>query len=94
MYIAWPDMQVVPIPTLVQGIRWINHKLEGGEKVEIGCIGGHGRTGTMAAALLINQGMSAKKAIKKVRKTYCGKAIETKAQETMLKEYAQWLTSR
>lgn len=94
MYIAWPDMNVVPIPTLVQGIRWINHKLEGGEKVEIGCIGGHGRTGTMAAALLINQGMSAKKAIKKVRKTYCGKAIETKAQETMLKEYAQWLTSR
>ena len=52
-------------------------------KILVHCLGGTGRTGTMAAAYWIKKGLSAKKAIAKVRKSRVG-AIENPEQEEAL----------
>lgn len=54
-----------------------------GKTVEVGCMGGHGRTGTILGcfAILSNPEMSAKAAIAHVRKVHCDEAIETNEQE-------------
>lgn len=57
------------------------NKAKEGYWVEIGCIGGHGRTGTVLAAMCVLGGMKPKKAIKYVRDAYCSHAIETDEQE-------------
>lgn len=57
-----------------------------GEKVEVSCIGGHGRTGTALAIMCVLGGMHYDDAILHVREAYCKKAIETEDQEW----YVQW----
>lgn len=69
------DMQM-----LANGTRWLLKKIESGAVVEIGCIGGHGRTGTMLACLLVAQGMPAKDAVAMVRRKHCDLAIENMGQ--------------
>lgn len=45
-------------------------------------MGGHGRTGTAIATLMVlTKRMTGKAAIKKVKKMYCDKAIETLSQQ-------------
>lgn len=51
------------------------------------CVGGHGRTGTMLASLLIEDGVAAVDAIDHVRKNHCQSAVENKDQE----DYLYWL---
>jgi protein-tyrosine phosphatase len=60
-------------------------------KVLVRCQGGTGRTGTMAAAYWIKKGLSASKAIEKVRKSRPG-AIEMPEQEESLFELEAELT--
>ncbi len=54
-----------------------------GAFVEVGCIGAHGRTGTVLAcmALLADPELSSTEAIAFVRTAYCKHAIETREQE-------------
>lgn len=52
-----------------------------GSNVEIGCMGGHGRTGAMLAVIAVCDGMKAEESVEWVRKTYCNHAIETIDQE-------------
>ena len=56
-------------------------RAEQGFWVEVGCIGGHGRTGAALACLAVLDGMSAAEAIDFVRDVYCVEAIETDEQE-------------
>ncbi|MGC3965151.1 MAG: cyclin-dependent kinase inhibitor 3 family protein [Rhodocyclaceae bacterium] len=58
--------------------------LGAGGAVLIHCLGGRGRTGTVAARLLIESGMDAEEAIRKVREAREG-AIETREQEIYLR---------
>jgi len=57
-------------------IDWLHAKLLLGDKIHVGCIGGHGRTGLVLAAL-VKQLTGQKRAIQYVRKHYCKKAVET-----------------
>jgi hypothetical protein len=86
LYVRWPDMGILRVDTLDFVVRWI---LAGAGKrnVEIGCIGGHGRTGTCAAALLVKEGATAVEAIAQVHEKYCQKAVESQAQEWLLEDY-------
>ncbi|MBD5538460.1 MAG: phosphatase [Desulfovibrio sp.] len=63
--------------------------LERGEKIFIHCRGGLGRTGTLAARLLIGLGLAPVAAIRQVRAARPG-AIETAEQEEYLRHKA-WL---
>jgi len=64
-------------------VDWTKQQLKIGAKVHVGCIGGHGRTGTFLAALVSLYGE--KDAIRYVRKHYCPKAIECKIQVEFLR---------
>lgn len=58
----------------------IRMNLSGGGKVVIHCRGGLGRTGLVAARLLVEEGCDAREAIERIRQARAG-AIETQAQE-------------
>jgi len=63
-------------------VTWTKSQIEAGAKVHVGCIGGHGRTGTFLSALVSLYGE--KDAICYVRKHYCHKAVECKVQVEFL----------
>lgn len=64
-----------------------------GKQVEIGCKGGHGRTGTAIAAMRILLGETADVAKKWVWRNYCWSAIETQSQETFLDRVESYVES-
>lgn len=68
-----------------QMIAWVAKRLDFGAKVHIGCLGGHGRTGLVLAALVAHMGVS-DDAIAYVRKHYCKRAVESKEQIKFLIE--------
>ena len=54
--------------------------------VAVHCAAGKGRTGTVLAAYLVTQGMTAGEAIRKVRELRPG-SVETYEQEQMIREW-------
>ncbi len=60
--------------------------LESGGRILVHCKGGLGRAGTVAAKMLIENGISAKDAIAQIRRARSSNAIETHAQEQYLME--------
>jgi len=66
-------------------VEWLVEQVFDGKKVHVGCIGGHGRTGTVLAAMVSLCGTI--DAIGYVREHYCEKAVESKEQVDFLVEY-------
>ncbi len=58
-----------------------------GQRVEIGCYGGHGRTGTALACLAILCGQAPGEAVGWVRAGYCERAVETDEQEAFVRNF-------
>lgn len=82
----WPDFGVPDDPSdAVTALHDLHRRSVAGERVEIGCLGGHGRTGTALALLtrLVTE-MPADEAIGWVRQHYCSQAIETADQEALV----------
>jgi hypothetical protein len=78
----WPDFGVPddPAPVLA-ALRGLLARAEAGEHVELGCLGGHGRTGTALAAMAVLSGVPPDEAVAWVREHYCDRAVETPDQE-------------
>jgi hypothetical protein len=67
-------------------INWLAEQLKSGKKIHVGCIGGHGRTGMVLAALVkVVDGIE--DAITFVREHYCHKVVESKAQVDFLQQH-------
>lgn len=66
----------------VRMIDWLVERVRDGRKVHVGCIGGHGRTGMVLAALASRFGHD--RPIAYVRENYCAKAVETGEQVEFL----------
>lgn len=64
-------------------LNYLEENIRAGKKVHIGCIGGHGRTGTVLAALYY-QMTGSDQAVAYVRKNYCQKAVESEEQVQFL----------
>lgn len=93
VFIDWADMDVVDFEVLCKTVDYAIMHLKRNKKVEIGCFGGHGRTGTFLACIMAKvEGLSGQDAINKVRETYCHSAIETKRQEDLIKRYAEYIS--
>lgn len=60
-------------------VTYLCNQLRKGKIIHIGCIGGHGRTGMLIAAIASEMGIS-KDPIQWVRDNYCLKAVESKSQ--------------
>ena len=81
-HLDWPDFGVPGDPVLVvAALEPLLHRARAGQRVEIGCYGGHGRTGTALACLAILCGQAPDEAVSWVRSTYCERAVETDEQE-------------
>jgi len=91
LFIDWPDMGVVTLDVLEPCIEWAKEKINAGKRVEIACVGGHGRTGTYTIALMIGMGMDAFEAYSLLRDKYCDKAVESRAQGELLIRWAKYL---
>jgi protein-tyrosine phosphatase len=81
----WPDFGVpddaAPVDT---ALRALLDRARAGERVEIGCLGAHGRTGTALAGLAVLSGQPASEAVGWVRDNYCERAVETAEQEAFV----------
>jgi hypothetical protein len=84
-YIDWPDFGVPPDAEAVVGpLTTVLERARSGQDVEVGCIGGHGRTGTALACLAVLTGYPATDAVAWVRSAYCASAVETPGQEAFV----------
>ena len=91
-YIDWRDYGL-PTTWVGAGKTIIDafEKAREGLWVEVGCIGGHGRTGTALAAMAVLAGVPADEAVEWVQENYCKEAVETAQQEWWVEWFAGWL---
>lgn len=83
--IAWPDFGTIHPGQLAALTDQVVDYLRAGKSVEIGCLGGHGRTGTVLAAILGRaESLEADAAIAAARERYCRHAVETAAQAQLV----------
>lgn len=84
--IRWPDFWV---PTdradAVDALREAHGRARAGERVEVACGGGIGRTGTALAALAILDGLDPGEAVAWIRGAYHRRAVETPWQRRWLR---------
>lgn len=84
-HIDWPDFGVPPDSAAVAStLRSLLERARGGERLELGCLGGHGRTGTALACLAVQCGLPPSDAVTWVRANYCSKAVESGQQEAFV----------
>lgn len=89
----WKDMDPPP-RVAFDYAKWAHERItEHAETIQVGCIGGHGRTGTFAAMVMIVSDMnrSAMDAIDWVHDKYCVDAIESARQEDAIFEFWDWV---
>jgi hypothetical protein len=85
-HVDWPDFGVPEDAAAIRAaLSSTLDKARAGERVEIGCLGGHGRTGTALACLAVLTGIPAADAVRWVRDNYCSKAVETPDQEAFVR---------
>lgn len=85
--IDWPDFGLPASRETAAGqIMAAFERAKSGERGEIGCIGGLGRTGTVLACMAILSGVPADQAVEWVRTHYDPHAVETCEQE----EWVLW----
>lgn len=84
-HINWPDFGLpADRDAVLKSLMTLVHRARAGERVEVGCLGGHGRTGTALACLAVMTGHPADDAVKWVRANYCPDAVETSEQEAFV----------
>jgi hypothetical protein len=97
--IAWPDFGIPKVyDTACEQIKDAYYLAKGGADVEIGCIGGHGRTGTILACMYVYASndmknpkiLTAKEAVDKVHKDYCEEAVESASQEWFIEYFSNY----
>jgi protein-tyrosine phosphatase len=75
------DQRVCSQAEMRETVQWISGNLAQGASIMVHCVGGLGRSGTVAASYLKSQGLDTDAAIAEVRRARSPRAIETKLQE-------------
>jgi hypothetical protein len=87
-HVDWPDFGLPADPApFAAALRDVHRRAQAGERVEVGCLGGHGRTGTALACLAVLAGLPADEAVAWVRANYCPQAVETEEQEAFVRGF-------
>lgn len=79
-WVDWPDFALPSDPAAMLAAMEEAWRRSAAERVEVGCMGGRGRTGTALACLAILDGVPAADAVCYVRKHYSPDAVETREQ--------------
>eukprot|EP00605_Chrysophyceae_sp_TOSAG23-4_P002023 GSChrysophyteH1.ASY1.ANO1.2238.1 assembled CDS len=88
---SWPDMQVPSIAMLSDIVQVANHEINAGGRIAVHCHAGLGRTGVVAAAVLLQSFLTSDQAIQIVRSRRRG-TVQNQKQVTIVKEFEQHLT--
>jgi len=87
--VAWPDFGLPDEPEVAaRQIAAAFRRAQDGELVEVGCLGGSGRTGTVLACMAVLAGVPAQEAVPWVRGAYRREAVETAEQEAWVQWFA------
>ena len=93
--VAWPDFGLPEEPE-VAARQMVDAfgRAQRGELVEVGCLGGSGRTGTVLACMAILAGVAPGEAVEWVREAYRPEAVETAEQEAWVEWFGRWAEPR
>ena len=90
--IDWPDFGVPEDgPAAARQILSAFNAARSGLNLEVGCLGGLGRTGTALACMAILAGVATTDAVSWVRTEYDIRAVETPGQEAWVVWFGGWL---
>ena len=87
-WLDWPDFQV-PRDTVaaVESIRDLHERAGSGQRVEVACGGGVGRTGTVIACLAVLAGVDPGEAVSWARTHHDRRAVETPWQRRWVQRF-------
>jgi hypothetical protein len=89
-HLDWPDFGVPSAVAAADAlIEAAFARARNGERVEVACVGGHGRTGTVLACIAVLAGIPASEAVRWVREHYCERALQEPAQEYWMQRFAE-----
>ena len=89
--VTWPDLGLPDEPEVAaRQMAAAFGRAQDGELVEVGCLGGSGRTGTVLACMAVLAGVPGDEAVAWVRGAYRAQAVETPEQEA----WVLWFASR
>jgi len=87
-WIDWPDFGLPADSDLAAGhIRALHGRAMAGQRVEVACGGGVGRTGTVIACLAVLAGVPADEAVGWARANYRERAVETPWQRSWVRRF-------
>jgi hypothetical protein len=88
-HVDWPDFGLpTDVPALRTQLENLLSRARAGQRVELGCLGAHGRTGTALACAAVLVGIAPDEAVGWVRSSYCEKAVETSEQAKFVSTFA------
>jgi atypical dual specificity phosphatase len=88
IHLPVPDFTAPSPEQLRRGVAAVTTSVARGERVAVHCGAGLGRTGTLLACYLVQQGHSTDGAISRVRAARPG-SVETRSQETAVRDFAR-----
>ncbi len=87
--LRWPDFWIpLDRADALDALREVRRRAAAGERVEVACRGGVGRTGTALAALAVLDGLAPRDAVAWARRDYHPRAVETPWQRRWLRRVA------
>ena len=89
-WIDWPDFRTPRDPRAASAsIVGAYRQARAGQRVEVACGGGTGRTGTVLACMAVLAGHPADDAVAWIRRTYRRHAVETPGQRRWIRWFAE-----
>ncbi|GAB2592218.1 protein-tyrosine-phosphatase [Paractinoplanes abujensis] len=88
-WIRWPDFRLPADPSYAGKVLAEVWERAAGERVEIACGGGRGRTGTALACVAVIDGVPAEEAVAYVREHYHPRAVETPWQRKFVRSFTR-----
>lgn len=88
-WVRWPDFRLPADRTAARDLLTGAWERAAGERVEVACGGGRGRTGTALACLAVLDGVPAREAVAYVRRHYDRHAVETPWQRRYVRRFGE-----
>jgi heme-degrading monooxygenase HmoA len=87
IWVHWPDFRLPGDPAAARAALTEAWRRAETERVEVGCAGGRGRTGTALACLAVLDGVPPEEAVDFVRRHYDRHAVETPGQRRFVRSF-------
>ncbi|MEV4352504.1 protein phosphatase [Actinoplanes sp. NPDC049596] len=86
-WLRWPDFRLPADPAYAAVVLREALDRSEGDRVEVACWGGRGRTGTALACLAVLDGVPAAEAVAFIRERYHPRAVETPWQKRFVRQF-------